>query len=230
MGWFCRVCIVPEKALAIKPANLSFVEAAAVPMAVVTALQSLRNKGNIHPGQKVLINGASGGVRTFAVQIAMALGAEVTGVCSTRNLDILESIGADHCLDYTKESFTQRRERYDLILGINGGLPLSAYKRVLNPNGIFVHVGGSSFQMFQAMTLGPLISMIRNKKMGSFLQRANQQDLIYMKELVESGKVKPIIDRCYNLNELPDAFRYFERGHVQGKVVITISKRIKDSY
>src|SRR4051812_31802410 len=106
MGWFCRVCIVPEKALAIKPANLSFVEAAAVPMAVVTALQSLRNKGNIHPGQKVLINGASGGVRTFAVQIAMALGAEVTGVCSTRNLDILESIGADHCLDYTKESFT----------------------------------------------------------------------------------------------------------------------------
>ncbi|TWE05043.1 NADPH:quinone reductase-like Zn-dependent oxidoreductase [Neobacillus bataviensis] len=223
-GWagFAEYVSVPEKALALKPGNVSFEEAAAVPMAGVTALQSLRNKGKIQPGQKVLINGASGGVGTFAVQIAKALGAEVTGVCSTRNLDILESIGADHCLDYTKESFTEKAERYDLILGVNGGLPLSDYKRALNPNGIFVHVGGSSSQMFQAMALGPLISMIGSKRMGNFLQRANQQDLIYIKELVESGKVKPVIDRYYKLSEVPDAFRYFEEGHAQGKVVITI--------
>ncbi|MEH7544509.1 MULTISPECIES: NAD(P)-dependent alcohol dehydrogenase [Bacillaceae] len=223
-GWagFAEYVSVPEKALVLKPVNLSFEEAAAVPMAGVTALQSLRDKGKIQPGQKVLINGASGGVGTFAVQIAKALGADVTGVCSTRNLDILESIGADHCLDYTKESFTEKTERYDLILGVNGGLPLSDYKRALNPNGIFVHVGGSSSQMFQAMALGPLISMIGSKKIGSFLQRANQQDLIYMKELVESGKVKPVIDRCYKLSEVPNAFRYFEEGHAQGKVVITI--------
>ena len=223
-GWagFAEYVSVPEKALALKPGNLSFEEAAAIPMAGVTALQSLRDKGKIQHGQKVLINGASGGVGTFAVQIAKSFGAEVTGVCSTRNLDILESIGADHCLDYTKESFTEKTERYDLILGVNGGLPLSYYKRALNPNGIFIHVGGSGTQMFQAMAMGPWISMTSRKKMRSFLQRANQQDLIYMKELVESGKVKPVIDRCYKLSEVPDAFRYFEEGHAQGKVVITI--------
>ena len=223
-GWagFAEYVSVPEKALALKPGNLSFEEAAAIPMAGVTALQSLRDKGKIQPGQKVLINGASGGVGTFAVQIAKSFGAEVTGVCSTRNLDILESIGADHCLDYTKESFTEKTERYDLILGVNGGLPLSYYKRALNPNGIFIHVGGSGTQMFQAMAMGPWISMTSRKKMRSFLQRANQQDLIYMKELVEAGKVKPVIDRCYKLREVQDAFRYFEQGHAQGKVVITI--------
>jgi NADPH:quinone reductase-like Zn-dependent oxidoreductase len=223
-GWsgFAEYVSVPETALVLKPATLSYEEAAAVPMAGVTALQGLRDKGKIQSGQKVLINGASGGVGTFAVQIAKSYGAEVTGVCSTRNLDILESLGADFCLDYTKEDFTQRSQHYDLILGVNGHYPLSAYKKSLNPNGIFVHVGGSGAQMFQAMFLGPWISMTGNKKMGTFLQRPNRKDLIYMKELIEVGKVHPVIDRSYQLSEVPEAFRYFEEGHAQGKVVITM--------
>jgi NADPH:quinone reductase-like Zn-dependent oxidoreductase len=223
-GWggFAEYVSVPETALVLKPANLSYEEAAAVPMAGVTALQGLRNKGKIQSGQKVLINGASGGVGTFAVQIAKSYGAEVTGVCSTRNLDILESLGADFCIDYTKEDFIQWAQSYDLILGVNGHNPLSAYKRSLNPKGIFVHVGGSGAQMFQAMFMGPWISMTGSKKMGTFLQRPNRKDLLYMKELIEAGKVKPVIDRSYKLSEVPDAFRYFEEGHAQGKVVITI--------
>ncbi|NHC40669.1 NAD(P)-dependent alcohol dehydrogenase [Bacillus sp. MM2020_1] len=223
-GWsgFAEYVSVPEQALVLKPANLSYEEAAAVPMAGVTALQGLRDKGKIQSGQKVLINGASGGVGTFAVQIAKSYGAEVTGVCSTRNLDILETIGADYCIDYSKEDFTQSAQNYDLILGVNGHNPLSAYKRSLNPNGIFVHVGGSGAQMFQAMFLGPWISKTGNKKMGTFLQRPNRKDLIYMKELIEAGKVHPVIDRSYQLSEVPEAFRYFEKGHAQGKVVITI--------
>jgi NADPH:quinone reductase-like Zn-dependent oxidoreductase len=223
-GWggFAEYVCVPEQALALKPSNLSFEEAAAVPMAGVTALQSLRDKGKIQPGQKVLINGASGGVGTFAVQIAKALGAEVTGVCSTGNIDILDSLGADHSIDYTKEKFADNNQTYDLILGVNGHQPISDYKRTLKPNGIFVHVGGSSAQMFQAMTLGPWISKTSSKKVGSFLQRANQNDLVFMKELLETGKVKPVIDRQYKLSEVPDAFRYFEKGHAQGKVVITM--------
>lgn len=223
-GWggFAEYVAVPEHALALKPANLSFEEAAAVPMAGVTALQSLRDKGKIQSGQKVLINGASGGVGTFAVQIAKSFGAEVTGVCSTRNLDILKSIGADYCLDYTKEEFTQNNTSYDLILGVNGYQPISAYKRALRPNGNFVHVGGSGTQMFQAMVQGPWVSMTGKQKIGTFLQRANQKDLVFMKELLEADKVKPIIDRSYKLSELPEAFRYFEEGHAQGKVVITV--------
>ena len=223
-GWggFAEYVSVPEHALALKPANLSFEEAAAVPMAGVTALQGLRNKGKIQSGQKVLIHGASGGVGTFAVQIAKSLGAEVTGVCSTRNVDILQSIGADHAIDYTKEDFTQQKQSYDLILAVNGHQPISAYKRALNPNGVFVHVGGSEAQLFQAMVLGPWISMTGSKKMGSMLQRANQKDLMYMKELLEAGKVKPVIDRCYKLSEIPEALSYFEEGHAQGKIVITV--------
>lgn len=223
-GWggFAEYVSVPENVLALKPANISFEEAAAVPMASVTALQGVRDKGKIQSGQKVLINGASGGVGTFAVQIAKSFGAEVTGVCSTRNLDILRSIGADHAIDYTSEDFTKKTLRYDLILAVNGYKPISAYKRALSPNGIFVHVGGSGAQMFQAMVLGPWISMTGSKKMGNMLQRANQKDLIYMKELLEAGKVKPVIDRRYKLSEVPEAFRYFEEGHAQGKVVITV--------
>lgn len=223
-GWgaYAENVAVPENALALKPANLSFEEAAAVPMAGVTALQGLRDKGKLQPGQKVLINGASGGVGTFAVQIAKSLGAEVTGVCSTRNLDILQSLGADHAIDYTKEKFTENKNTYDLILGVNGHQPLSDYKRSLKPNGIFVHVGGSATQMFQSMTLGAWISKTSSKKMGTFLQRPNQNDLVFMKELLEAGKVKPIIDRQYTLSEVPEAFRYFEQGHAQGKVVIKI--------
>jgi NADPH:quinone reductase-like Zn-dependent oxidoreductase len=223
-GWggFAEYVSIPENVLVLKPANLSFEEAAAVPMAGVTALQGLRDKGKIQSGQKVLINGASGGVGTFAVQIAKSFGAEVTGVCSTRNLDILQSLGADHAIDYSMEDFSQKMQSYDLILGVNGHKPLSDYKRTLSPNGIFVHVGGSGAQMFQAMVLGPWISMTGNKKMGTFLQRSNQKDLIYIKELLEAGKVKPVIDRCYKLSEVPEAFRYFGEGHAQGKVVITM--------
>ncbi|MBV7508693.1 NAD(P)-dependent alcohol dehydrogenase [Bacillus sp. sid0103] len=223
-GWggFAEYVSVPERALALKPANLSYEEAASVPMAGVTALQGLRDKGKIQSGQKVLINGASGGVGTFAVQIAKSFGAEVTGVCSTRNVDILQSLGADHTIDYTKEDFTQKPQRYDLILGVNGHKPLSAYKRILSPDGIFVHVGGSGSQMFQAMVLGPWISMTGKRKMGTFLQRPNRDDLIYMKELLEAGKVKPVIDRSYKLSEVPEAFRYFQEGHAQGKVVIAM--------
>ncbi|WP_373463259.1 NAD(P)-dependent alcohol dehydrogenase [Bacillus sp. SORGH_AS_0510] len=223
-GWggFAEYVAVPESALAVKPANLSFEEAAAVPMAGVTALQGLRDKGQIESGQKVLINGASGGVGTFAIQIAKSFGAEVTGVCSTRNIDILRSIGADNAIDYTKEDFTKKMKNYDLIVGVNGHHSMSDYKKALKPNGRFVHVGGSGSQMFQAMALGPWISLTEKKKMGTFLQRANQKDLIYMKKLIEDGKVKPVIDRSYKLSEVKEAFKYFAKGHAQGKVVITI--------
>ncbi|USK68476.1 NAD(P)-dependent alcohol dehydrogenase [Peribacillus asahii] len=223
-GWggFAEYVSVPENALVPKPSNMSFEEAAAVPMAAVTALQSLRDKGKIQAGQKVLIYGASGGVGTFAVQIAKSFGAEVTGVCSTRNVNIVRSIGADHVIDYMKEDFTKKAECYDLILAANGYQPISVYKRALSPKGIFVHVGGSGAQMFQVMVLGPWISMIGRKKMRGFLQRPNQKDLIFMKELLEAGKVKPVIDRGYKLSEVPEAFKYFEEGHAQGKVVITV--------
>lgn len=174
-GWggFAEYVTVPEHALALKPANISFEEAAATPMAGVTALQGLRDKGKIKSGQKVLIYGASGGVGTFAVQIAKSFGVEVTGVCSTRNLEILHSIGADHIIDYTKEDFTKNEKCYDLILGVNGSNSISAYKRVLKPNGNFVHVGGSESQLFQALVLGPFISMTGSKKISNLLQRAN---------------------------------------------------------
>jgi NADPH:quinone reductase-like Zn-dependent oxidoreductase len=223
-GWggFAEYVSVPEKALALKPANISFEEAAAVPMAAVTALQALRDKGKIQSGNKVLINGASGGVGTFAVQIAKSYGAEVTGVCSTRNLDILQSIGADHVIDYTKESFNQKKQTYDLILGVNGHQSMSVYKRALSPQGKFVHVGGSEAQLYQAMLLGPWISLTGQKKMGGFLQRSNQKDLIFISELLEAGKVKPVIDKRYKLSEVREAFRYFAEGHAQGKVVITV--------
>ncbi|OCA85294.1 NAD(P)-dependent alcohol dehydrogenase [Pseudobacillus wudalianchiensis] len=223
-GWggFAEYVTVPEYTLALKPANISFEEAAATPMASVTALQGLRNKGKIKPGQKVLIYGASGGVGTFAVQIAKSFGAEVTGVCSTRNLDILHSIGADHVIDYTKEDFTKNEEYYDLILGVNGSNSISAYKRALKPNGSFVHIGGSESQFFQALVLGPFISMTGSKKISNLLQRANQKDLNYVKELLETGKVKPIIDKRFELSEVTEAFKYFQEGHAQGKVVITI--------
>lgn len=223
-GWggFAEYVSVPENVLVPKPSHLSFEEAAAVPMAAVTALQSLRNKGRVKSEQKVLIYGASGGVGTFAVQIAKAFGAEVTGVCSTRNVEIIRSIGADHAIDYTKEDFSKKADVYDLIIGANGYQPISVYKRALSPNGIFVHVGGSGTQMFQAMVLGPWISMTGKKKIGSFLQRPNQKDLFFIRELLETGKIKPVIDRQYQLSEIQEAFRYFEKGHAQGKVVITM--------
>lgn len=222
-GWggFAEYVTVPEHALVHKPSNISFEEAAAVPMAATTALQSLR-KGKISSGQKVLIYGASGGVGTSAVQIAKSFGAEVTAVCSTRNVDIVRSIGADNVIDYTKKDFTKSSEQYDLILGVNGYQPISVYKRSLRPNGNYVMIGGSGVQLTEAMLLGPMLSMSGSKKLGSFLQRADQKDLVFLKELLEAGKLKAVIEKTYVLSEVPNAFRYFEAGHNQGKIVITM--------
>lgn len=226
-GWggFAEYVCVSETSLALKPTNLSFEEAAAVPMAAVTALQGFHYAGQVRPRQKVLINGASGGVGTFAVQLAKAFGAEVTAVCSTRNLDRAGAIGADHVIDYTKEDFTRNGQEYDLILATNGDRSISDYRRALSPKGIYVQTGGSMAQMSQAMLQGPWISMTGSKKMGNMgVAKPNQKDLLIMKALLESGKVKPVIDRCYPLSQVADAIRYLEEGHAQGKVVITVAQ------
>jgi len=221
-GGFAEYVCARENALVLKPANISFEEAASVPMAAVTALQGLRDMGKIQSGQKVLINGASGGVGTFAVQIAKSFGAEVTAVCSTGNMDMARSIGADHVIDYTKEDFTQNGHRYDLILAANGYHSISEYRRVLNPKGIYAMTGGSMDQMTQAMLQGPWISMTGSQKMGNVLAKPNREDLVFIKGLLESGKVKPVIDRRYPLSQVPDALRYLQEGHAKGKVVITV--------
>ena len=221
MGGFAEYACAAENQLVLKPANLSFEAAAAVPVAALTALQGLRDKGRIQLGQKVLINGASGGVGTFAVQIAKSFGAEVTAVCSTRNLDTARSIGADHVVDYTKENFSRNGQRYDLIIAANGYHPILDYWHALSPGGIYVALGGSIAQFLQGMLLGPLISRIGSKKVRSFITRVNQKDLVSMKELLEAGKVVPVIDRCYPLSEVAEAIRYLAEGHAQGKVVIT---------
>jgi NADPH:quinone reductase-like Zn-dependent oxidoreductase len=195
-------------------------------MAAVTALQGLRSKGQIRPGQKVLINGASGGVGLFAVQIAKSFGAEVTAVCSTRNLDLARSIGADHVIDYTREDFTRNGQRYDLILAANGYHPISDYRRVLTPGGRYVMTGGAMAQLSEAIIRGAWISMTGSQKMGNLLAKPNQQDLAFIKELLEAGKIKPVIDRYYPLKEVADALRYLEEGHAQGKVVITLDPAV----
>jgi NADPH:quinone reductase-like Zn-dependent oxidoreductase len=223
-GGFAEYVCALEDALALKPSNLSFEEAAAVPMAALTALQGLRDEGKIQSGQKVLINGASGGVGTFAVQIAKSFGAEVTAVCSTRNVDQARSLRADHVIDYTKEDFTQSRQKYDLILAANGYHPLSAYKRALTPKGIYVMAGGSKAQMFQAMLLGSLMSETGGRKMRSVSAKRNQKDLVILAKLLEAGKVVPVIDRRYPLNKAAEALRYLGEGHAQGKVVITMEE------
>lgn len=221
-GAFAEYVAVPERALALKPANISFEEAASVPVSAVTALQGLRHFGQIQAGQKVLINGASGGVGTFAVQIAKALGAEVTAVCSTKNVDMVRSLGADHVIDYTKEDFTRNGQRYDLIFAANGNTSIFDYKRALSPNGRYVMTGGATAQMFQAMLLGPWLSMTGQQKLGNILARPSQKDLVFLKELLEAGKVKPVMDKSYPLSKVPEAIRYLEEGHARGKVVITI--------
>ena len=224
-GSFAEYVVVPESALAPIPSNISLEEAAAVPVAAVTALQGLRDRGHIQPGQQVLINGASGGVGTFAVQIAKAFGAEVTAVCSTRNLEMARSIGADHVIDYSQEDFTHNGQTYDLILAVNGYQPLSAYKRALTPRGIYVFVGGLPAQIFQSLFLGPMMSERHGRKITSVMKRANQQDLLLISDLLDEGKIKPVIDRNYPLGETAEAFRYLARGHARGKVVITISQQ-----
>ena len=223
-GAFAEYVCVPERAFALKPANLSFEQAAAVPMAAITALQGLRDAGQIQAGKKVLINGASGGVGTFAVQIAKYFGAEVTAVCSTDKMEMVRSLGADHVIDYTREDFTQNEQQYDLIMAANGYHPISDYKRALSPKGIYVMTGGSGAQMSQAMIQGSWISMTGSQKMGNLLAKPNQKDLAYMKGLLEASKVSPVIDRYYPLSEVPAALRYFEGGHAKGKVIITMDQ------
>jgi len=221
-GTFAEYVCANEKAITLKPANLSFEQAAAVPLAAITALQGIRDKGNIQPGQKVLINGASGGVGTFAVQIAKSFGAEVTGVCSTRNLDMVRSIGADHVIDYKVENFTRNGQRYDLILAANGYHPISDYLRALSPEGIYVVAGGSMVQLFQASLQGRRASKTGSQRTYVVSMVQNQKDLIFMKELLESGKIVPVIDGCYLVSKTAEAFRYFEKVHAKGKVVITM--------
>ncbi len=229
-GWggFAEYVCARQDALVLKPANITFEQAAAVPMAAVTALQGLRSKGQIQSGQKVLVNGASGGVGTFAVQIAKSFGADVTGVCSTRNLDMVRSIGADRVIDYTREDFTQNEHRFDLILAANGYHSISDYQRALNPKGTYVTTGGSMAQVSQAMLQGPWISMTGSQKMGNMLARPNQKDLAFLKELLAAGNVVPVIDRRYPLRAVPEALRYLEEGHARGKVVITVEHTNKN--
>jgi NADPH:quinone reductase-like Zn-dependent oxidoreductase len=221
-GGFAEYVCAPENALVLKPAHSSFEEAAAIPMAAITALQGLRDTGQIQPGQKVLINGASGGVGTFAVQIAKLFGAEVTAVCSMRNLEMTRSMGADHIIDYTKEDFTRNGQQYDLIFAANGYHSLLAYKRALTPKGIYVMAGGSTAQIFQAMLMGSRMSETGGKQMRAGMAKRNQKDLAFLKELVEAGKVVPFIDRCYPLSEAAEALRYLGEGHARGKVVISM--------
>ena len=220
------VTVREERAVALKPSNVSFEQAAAVPIAGITALQALRDKGHIHAGQKVLINGASGGVGTFAVQIAKSFGAEVTGVCSTRNVDMVRSLGADHVIDYTREDFTQGAQHYDLIVDNVGTHSLLAYKRVLNPNGIYVMIGSTTpgnwfgwlATPLQALVLSPFMS----QKAGMMLADLGKEDLATLGELMRSAKVTPVIDRRYKLSEAPEALRYLEAGHARGKVVLSV--------
>lgn len=222
-GGFAEYKCARENELVLKPTNLSFEEAAAVPLAALTALHGLRDMGQIQPGQKVLINGASGGVGTYAVQLAKYFGAEVTAVCSTAKIDLARSLGADHVIDYTREDFTRSGRQYDLILAVNGNRSIFDYKRALSLRGIYVMTGGNTAQLFQALLLGPWISMFGKQQMGALTSTPNQKDLLFMKELLEAGKVKPVIDRRYPLSEVPEAIRYVEAGHAVGKVVIMVA-------
>jgi NADPH:quinone reductase-like Zn-dependent oxidoreductase len=230
MGAFAEyVRVRQDRAVAHKPSNVSFEQAASVPIAAVTALQALRDKGHLQPGQKVLINGASGGVGTFAVQIAKALGAEVTGVCSGRNADMVRSIGADHVIDYQKEDFTQGTERYDLIVDNVGNHGVLDYRRVLKPDGTYVQVGGPN----KGLWIGPLVGALKAVAISPFvsqeftmmLAELNGEDLTLLAELMQSSQVTPAIDRSYGLKDLPAAIAYLEEGHARGKVVIDVKQQ-----
>ncbi len=222
-GGFAEYAAVPAHALVLKPARLTFEEAAAVPMAAMTALVGLRDTGRIQPGQKVLIIGASGGVGTFAVQIARSFGAEVTAVCSAKNLDQARSLGADRVIDYAREDFTRDARRYDLILAVNGYHPISAYRYALRPRGIYVMVGGSSRQIFESLLLGPVLSMRRDQTLGALTYTPHKKELVFLKDLLEAGTIHSVIDRSFPLRETAEAIRYVEAGHARGKVVITVA-------
>jgi len=222
------VCVRESRGVALKPANISFEQAASVPIAAITALQALRDTGHVQAGQKVLINGASGGVGTFAVQLAKSYGADVTGVCSTRNLDLVRSIGAEHVVDYTKEDFSKDGQRYDLILDNVGTQPLSQFRRALQPKGQCVMIGGGGAN--DGRFIGPmariitalLVSPFVSQKFGMMFAQLNHDDLAFLADLMQSGKVTPVVDRTYKLGDLPDAIRYLEQGHARGKVVVAV--------
>jgi NADPH:quinone reductase-like Zn-dependent oxidoreductase len=223
------ICVLADRGVALKPASITFEQAASVPVAALTALQGLRDKGKIEAGQKVLINGASGGVGTFAVQIAKSFGAEVTGVCSTRNLDLIRSIGADHVIDYTTEDFTNGSERYDLIYDLIGNHSFTERRRVLKPGGICVMagLGGSGWHDGLILRLaGELSAYVQSRfvpeKFIAYIAAFNKEDVIKLADLMQSGKMTPVIDRTYKLTEVAEAFRYLEQGHARGKVVITL--------
>jgi len=221
-GTFAEFVCAREDLISLKPANLTFEQSAAVPLAAMTALQGLRDSGSIRSGQKVLINGASGGVGTFAVQIANSFGAEVTAVCSTRNLEMVHSLGADHVIDYKKNDFSKSGKQYDLILAVNGYHPIEDYLRVLKPNGTYVVAGGSMRQLIQAGSRAKRNPMPGTQKICILSLEQNRNDLILIKELLEAEDIKPVIDGCYPLDKTPEAFQYFEKKHPKGKVVIDI--------
>ena len=223
-GAFAEYACTSESALVVKPENVTFEQAASVSVAARTALQGLRDKGHIQPGQKVLINGAAGGVGTFAVQIAKSFGADVTGVCSTRNVEMVRSIGADRVIDYTREDFTKGTQRYNLIFDCVGNHSLSACRRVLNPNGICVIAGvPSKVWIVLTRALKALVfSRFVSQNFVMFIARRSKEDLTIMRDLMKTGKVTPVIDKRYRLSEVPDAIRYLEEGHARGKVVITL--------
>jgi NADPH:quinone reductase-like Zn-dependent oxidoreductase len=220
------VAVSEKRAVALKPANLSDAQAAAVAIAGITALQALRDQGHIRAGQSVLVNGASGGVGTFAVQIAKSFGATVTGVCSTRNVELVRSLGADHVIDYTQEDFTKGSQRYDLILDNVATHSLADYRRVLTPNGAYIMVGSTDVGHWFGWAVGPLeawlLSPFTSQKLGMILAELNKDDLATLAALMESGKVTPVIDRTYKLSEAAEALRYLEKGHARGKVVVTV--------
>ncbi|MFH0767876.1 MAG: NAD(P)-dependent alcohol dehydrogenase [Bacillota bacterium] len=223
LGGFSEYVAVPQNSLIMIPDNVSFDEAATLPVAGITALQALRNRGNIQKGQKVLINGSGGGVGTFAIQLAKFFGAEVTAVCSTHNVELARSLGSDHVIDYTKENFTRSNNRYDLILAINGYHPLSHYKRSLSTAGICVMVGGKISQLVISILFGPLM-FLGKKKFRTLMAKSSSSDLRFLIDLVKSGEIKPIIDRRYPLEETSEAVRYLSEGHAKGKVLITVLK------
>jgi len=223
VGGFADFVCAAEEKLALKPRNLSFEEAAAVPVAALTALQGLRDTGGIKPGHSVLIDGASGGVGTFAIQIAKCFGAEVTAVCSTAKMETARSLGADHVIDYTQEDFSRNGQQYDLIFAANAHRSLFAYRRALKPGGVYVMAGGGGSQILQSLFLRPVLSRIGSKKMLGLLARMKNKDLVFLNELLENGKIAPVIDRRYPLSAAADAIRYLEEGHARGKVVLTVA-------
>ena len=220
-GGLAEYVVAPGDIAALIPADVSFENAAAVPMAAITALQALRDKGSIRQGQKVLIHGASGGVGTYAVQLAKYFGAEVTAVCSAKNMDLVRSLGADHVIDYRSEDFTKNGLRYDLIVAVNGYHPLFAYKRALEPEGTYVMVGGTFRQIFKSLIFGPVMSA-GSRKFCSLAAKGNAKDLAIILDLVKEAKINPVIDRRYPLQQAGEAFLYIEKGHAGGKVVINV--------